>query len=138
MFLGLQPWMCSWYQGLAKIAAIFSWVETVSKCTLRRSGNERFWPVRLRAELAFALRRNGINRRIVPVMRGEFADKMRSLHKTAGVSQIHNGLSRSAISHYLAAYPKTEVGETWFKICVSLQYGEVTDAQKRNGRRDVN
>jgi hypothetical protein len=84
--------------------------------------------------------------RVVPVMHGEFADKMRNLHKAAGVPQIHNGLRRSAISHYLAAYPETgigqlalwagtseatikrhyrevltpEVGHTWFKIGVTF------------------
>jgi hypothetical protein len=119
--------------------------ETVGKSTRRRSGNERFIPLNryVMNWLSLAGERDG---RIVPVMHTEFAEKMRALHKAAGVPSIHNGLRRSAISHYLAAYPETgigqlalwagtseatikrhyrqvltpEVGETWFKIGVSF------------------
>jgi hypothetical protein len=44
-------------------------------------------------------------------MHADFADKMRGLRKAAGVPQIHNGLRRSAISHYLAAYPAIGIGQ---------------------------
>jgi len=121
--------------------------ETVGKSTRRRSGNERFPPLSPYVTNWLAL--SGLSTssgRIVPVLHAEFAEKMRALHKTAGVPQIHNGLRRSAISHYLAAYPETgigqlalwagtseatikrhyrevltpEVGQTWFKIGVSF------------------
>lgn len=119
--------------------------ETVGKSTRRRSGNERFVPMSSHVMnwLALAKETDG---RIVPAMHAEFADKMRILHKAASVPQIHNGLIRSAISHYLAAYPETgigqlalwagtseatikrhyrqvltpEAGETWFKVGVKF------------------
>jgi len=48
---------------------------------------------------------------IVPDMHKEFAENMRKLHKVAEVPAIHNGLRRSAISHYLAAHPETGIGQ---------------------------
>jgi hypothetical protein len=53
--------------------------------------------------------RSGINRARRDGQSRRVADKMRALHKAAGVPQIHNGLRRSAISHYLAAYPETGI-----------------------------
>jgi hypothetical protein len=84
--------------------------ESVGKSTRRRSGNERFLPLSDYALNWLALAES-VDGRVVPVLHAEFADKMRVLHREAGVPQIHNGLRRSAISHYLAAYPETGIGQ---------------------------
>jgi hypothetical protein len=86
----------------------------VGKSTRRRSGNERFVPLNRYVVTWLALSGEkglGSTGRIVPLMHTEFADKMRDLHKAAGVPSIHNGPRRSAISRYLAAYPETGIGQ---------------------------
>jgi len=84
--------------------------EEVGKSTRRKSGNERFVPMDryLRNWLAIYDEHSGP---IVPVFHKEFAAKMRQLHKEVSVTPIHNGLRRSAISHYLAAHPETGIGQ---------------------------
>jgi integrase len=85
--------------------------ENVGKSTRRKSGNERFVPMDryLRNWLSiYAGKHSGP---IVPDMHKEFAENMRKLHKVAEVPAIHNGLRRSAISHYLAAHPETGIGQ---------------------------
>lgn len=85
--------------------------EEVGKSTRRKSGNERWVPMDkyLRNWLSIYVgKRSGP---IVPDMHKEFAENMRKLHKAAEVPAIHNGLRRSAISHYLAAHPETGIGE---------------------------
>jgi hypothetical protein len=72
--------------------------ETVGKSTRRRSGNERFPPLSHYVTNWLSLAGlSELTGRIVPVLHAEFADKMRALHKAAGVPQINNGLRRSAI-----------------------------------------
>jgi len=84
--------------------------EEVGKSTRRKSGNERFVPMDkyVRNWLSVYKKQTGP---IVPVMHKEFAEEMRELHKDAKVPAIHNGLRRSAISHYLAAHPETGIGQ---------------------------
>jgi integrase len=83
---------------------------TVGKQTRRESGNERWPPMTdyLQNWLSVCRGRSGP---VVPVMHDKFAAKMRQLHADANVPIIHNGLRRSAISHYLAAFPQTGIGQ---------------------------
>jgi hypothetical protein len=85
--------------------------EEVGKSTRRKSGNERFVPMDkyLRNWLSIYIGKH--SGPIVPDMHKEFAENMRKLHKVAEVPAIHNGLRRSAISHYLAAHPETGIGQ---------------------------
>jgi integrase len=85
--------------------------EEVGKATRRASGNERFVPIDkyLRNWLSIYVGKH--SGPIVPVMHNEFAVEMRKIHKEAAVPAIHNGLRRSAISHYLAAHPETGIGQ---------------------------
>ncbi len=85
--------------------------EEVGKSTRRKRGNERFVPMDkyLRNWLSIYVgKRKGP---IVPVQHSEFAERMRELHASAEIPIIHNGLRRSAISHYLAAHPETGIGQ---------------------------
>jgi integrase len=84
--------------------------ESVGKATRRRSGNERFPPMTeyLQAWLRPCRGRSGM---VVPVLQGEFAKAMRDYHAQVHIPQIHNGLRRSALSHYLAAHPETGIGQ---------------------------
>jgi integrase len=85
--------------------------EEVGKSTRRKSGNERFVPMDkyLLNWLSIYIGKHAGP--IVPDMHKEFAENMRKLHKAAEVPAIHNGLRRSAISHYLAAHPETGIGQ---------------------------
>jgi hypothetical protein len=88
------------------------WIrESVGKSTRRKTGNERFPGISkyLRNWLhPFIGKATG---RIVPVEHSRFAASMRKLHADAEIPIIHNGLRRSAISHYLAAHPETGIGQ---------------------------
>jgi integrase len=81
----------------------------VGKATRRRSGNERFVPISAYLEnwLEVCKDRKGD---VVPVLHHDFSVEIRKLHTAANVSALHNGLRRSAISHYLAANPEAGIG----------------------------
>jgi integrase len=90
--------------------------EEVGKATRRRSGNERFVPMRKElvkwlseSRRLYERTERKVQRPIVPLFHGEFAKQWRALHTAAEVPIIHNGLRRSAISHALAADPELGV-----------------------------
>jgi integrase len=83
--------------------------ESVGKSTRRKSGNERWVP--MTANLTSWLKPIVGTGRIVPVLHREFAVQMRKLHAVCGVTLIHNGLRRSAISYYLASHAETGIGQ---------------------------
>ena len=85
--------------------------EQVGKSTRRKSGNERWVPMDkyLRNWLSIYIGKH--KGPIVPDMHKKFAEHMHKLHAAAEVPAIHNGLRRSAISHYLAAHPETGIGQ---------------------------
>jgi hypothetical protein len=81
----------------------------VGKATRRRSGNERFIPISdyLENWLSVCKDRKG---EVVLVLHHDFSVEIRKLHTAANVKALHNGLRRSAISHYLAANPEAGIG----------------------------
>jgi integrase len=85
--------------------------ESVGKATRRKSGNERFVPMTAHLKKWLQPFAKLLTGRVVPLLHREFATQMRKLHADAGIKLIHNGLRRSAISHYLAAHPETGIGE---------------------------
>jgi integrase len=85
--------------------------EEVGKSTRRKSGNERFVPIDKYLLNWLSIYVGKHTGPIVPAMHKEFAAEMRKLHKLVQVPAIHNGLRRSAISHYLAAHPETGIGQ---------------------------
>jgi len=85
--------------------------ESVGKATRRAVGNERWVPLNAYVKNwlhPFIGKATGF---VVPDMHNDFAEHMRTLHTTAEIPAIHNGLRRSAISHYLAANPETGIGQ---------------------------
>jgi site-specific recombinase XerD len=85
--------------------------ETVGKATRRTVGNERWVPLNSYVKNwlhPFIGKATGF---VVPDMHKEFAEHMRALHTSAEVKAIHNGLRRSAISHYLAANQDAGIGQ---------------------------
>jgi len=83
----------------------------VGKSTRRKSGNERFIPMDKYLLNWLSIHVGKHKGPIVPIQHTEFAEQMRALHKTAEIPIVHNGLRRSAISHYLAAHPETGIGQ---------------------------
>lgn len=82
----------------------------VGKKTKRKGGNSRVVPM---SDNLFDMLESCRNKtgRIIDKLECDFAADMKKLHTDAKVTQIHNGLRRSAISHYLAYHPETGVGQ---------------------------
>jgi len=85
--------------------------EEVGKATRRASGNERWIPMDKHLLNWLSIYKGKHAGPIVPDMHNDFSEAMRKLHTAADVTAIHNGLRRSAISHYLAAHPETGIGQ---------------------------
>ena len=83
---------------------------SVGKATKRKAGNERFVPI-TDALLRWIEPYKGSAGPIVPVMHVEFSKWLRLVHQIADVQIIHNGLRRSAISHWLAANPDAGIAQ---------------------------
>jgi hypothetical protein len=81
--------------------------ESVAKTTRRKSGGERFVPIHV--ALSFALlevpkpEREG---RLIKWSVRYFSKRLKAVFEQAGVPFIDNGLRKSAISYWLAAYPE--------------------------------
>ena len=86
--------------------------EEVAKTTRRKSGGERFVPIH--GALLFALteepkeKRTG---RVIPWSVRYFRKRLQDVFQKADVPFIDNGLRKSAISYWLAAYPRNSVGQ---------------------------